>query len=155
MIPTREAIERVRKAGHVARFLLIFNDRGLEWFSAFVMTGWGLVLMAPGDTLRGPQYVAFARFGMTESAWAAAFLSIGVARLVALYINGNWPRSPHIRMAGSFFGALSWMQVAYLLASTYGETGILNTGVAVYIPLAIADFIGIARANFDARYVRT
>jgi hypothetical protein len=155
MIPTREAIERVRKTAPLARFLLIFNDRGLEWFSAFVMTGWGLVLLAPGSTLSGPQYKSFDRFGMTEDAWAGVFLAIGLARLVALYINGNWPRSPHIRMLGSLFGAISWMQVGYLLASTYPETGILNTGVAVYLPLAIADFIGIARASFDARYHRT
>lgn len=156
MIPAREAMERARRGGTAARLLLVFNDRGLEWFSAFVMLGWGLTLITPGDTLAGPQYAAFGRFGMTEDAWAAVFGAVGLARLVALYINGQWPKSPHIRMAGSFFGAISWAQVAYLLTvSTYLSTGIANTGTAVYSLLALADLVGIARAAFDARYYRS
>lgn len=153
MIPTREAMERARKAGLGARFLLIFNDRGLEWFSALVMLSWGITLALPGDTLSGAQYSAFSRFGMTEEAWAGVFSSVGLARLVALYINGQWPKSPHIRMLGSLFGAISWAQVAYLLTlSTYVATGIAATGTAVYSLMALADLVGIARAAFDARY---
>lgn len=153
MIPSREAMERARKGGPLTRFLLIFNDRGLEWFSSFVMLGWGATLILPGDTLSGPQYAAFGRFGLTEEFWAWAFSLAGSARIVALYINGNWPKSPHIRMVGSLFGALSWAQVSYLLtASTYFTTGIAATGTVVYAGLAIVDLIGIARAAFDARY---
>lgn len=153
MIPTRNAIERARQAGIMARLLLVFNDRGLEWFSAFVMLGWGITLAMPGDTLAGPQYASFGRFGMTEDAWAGIFSAVGLARVVALYINGQWPKSPHIRMIGSFFGAVSWAQVAYLLTlSTYFTTGVPATGTAVYSLLALADLVGIARAAFDARY---
>lgn len=156
MITTREAMERARRAGAASRFLLIFNDRGLEWFSAFVMLSWGVTLALPGDTLSGPSYAAFGRFGMTEEAWAGVFSAVGLARLVALYINGHWPKSPHIRMLGSLFGAISWGQVAYLLTlSTYFTTGIAATGTAVYSLLALADLFGIARAAFDARYYST
>lgn len=153
MIPTREAMERARKGGLANRALLIFNDRGLEWFSAFVMLSWGVTLALPGDTLAGPSYAAFDRFGMTENAWAWAFGAVGLARIVALYINGNWPRSPHIRMIGSAFGAVSWAQVSYLLTlSTYATTGVAAPGTGVYALLALADLFGIARAAFDARY---
>jgi hypothetical protein len=146
-------MERARKAGLANRFLLIFNDRGLEWFSALVMLAWGITLALPGDTLAGPQYAAFGRFGMTEESWAWVFGVVGSARIAALYINGAWPRSPHVRMIGSTFGAISWAQVAYLLTlSTYFATGIAATGTAVYSLLALADLFGIARAAFDARY---
>lgn len=156
MIPSRNAIERARQAGVLTRFLLIFNDRGLEWFSAFVMLGWGVTLGLPGETLAGPSFAAFGRFGITEEVWAGVFSAVGLARVVALYINGQWPRSPHIRMVGSLFGAISWSQVAYLITvSTYGTTGTPATGTAVYTLLALADLIGIARAAFDARYYRT
>jgi hypothetical protein len=153
MIETREAMERARRGGMFTRFLLFFHDRGLEWFSAVIMLGWGLTLVLPGDTLSGPQYAAFGRFGITEDMWALAFGAVGLARLVALYINGRWPRSPYVRMVGSLFGAVSWAQVAYLITeSTYFATGIAATGTWIYSALAIADLLGIARAAFDARY---
>lgn len=153
---TREAIGIARRGGKFTRFLLIFNDRGMEWFSAFVMLGWGVILISPGETLSGPQYAAFGRFGFTEEFWAWAFGAAGLARLVALYINGNWPRSPHIRMVGSLFGAVSWAQVSYLLyLSSAGIGHAPNTGIVVYGALALADLLGIARAAFDARYNRS
>lgn len=156
MIPTREGMEKARRGGIFTRFLLFFNDRGLEWFSAFVMLGWGVTLIAPGDTLAGPAFSAFGRFGLTEEFWAWAFGLVGATRLVALYINGNWPKSPHIRMLGALFGAISWAQVAYLITlSTYFASGIASTGTAVYTALAVADILAIARAAFDARYHRT
>ena len=156
MKATREAIEEARKRGVITRMLLHLNDRSLEWFSASVMLIWGITLLLPGETLSGPQYAAFNRFGLTEVFWSWAFGCIGMARLVALYINGRWPRSPLIRMAGAIFGAVSWMQVSYLLtASTYMVTGVPNTGMGVYAALAIADLIGVYRAAFDARYYRS
>lgn len=156
MIRTREALERARQQGFLTRVLLFLNDRALEWFSALVMLGWGVTLILPGDTLAGPQYSAFSRFGFTEEFWAWAFSTVGIARLVALYINGKWPKSPHIRMMGSLFGAVSWAQVSYLLTqSSWMVTGVPTTGTVVYGLLALADLLGIARAAFDARYYRT
>lgn len=156
MKATREAIEEVRRKGIIPRLLLHLNDRSLEWFSSCVMLIWGVTLMLPGDTLNGPQYSAFTRFGLTEDFWSWAFTAIGSARLAALYINGRWPRSPLIRMAGSIFGVLSWAQVSYLLnASTLMVTGIANTGIGVYAAFAIADLFGVYRAAFDARYYRS
>jgi hypothetical protein len=150
---SREAIDRARRVGLANRFALVLNDRGLEWYSSFVMLGWGLTLALPGDTLAAPQYAAFQRFGFTEEFWSWAFTLMGTARLIALFINGKWPRSPMVRMVGSAFGAVSWSQVAYLLTiGTFGTTGIPATGTVVYGLLAIADLFGIARAAFDARY---
>lgn len=156
MKATREAIEEARKRGLVTRMSLHLTDRSLEWFSSCVMVIWGATLMLPGDTLAGPQFEAFGRFGLTEDFWSWMFTGIGMARLVALYINGRWPRSPHIRMIGSAFGVLTWAQVSYLLtAGTFLKTGVANTGMGVYAALAMADLFGVYRAMFDARYYRT
>jgi hypothetical protein len=128
-------------------------DRTNEWFSSLVMIAWGATLALPGDLLSQPGFVAFRRFGMTEASWAALFAFVGAARLVALYINGRWPRSPHIRMVGALFGAVSWVQVSVLL---YEAAGINNTpvttGCAVYALLAAFELFSINRAAFDARY---
>lgn len=129
------------------------SDRTIEWFSAGVMMAWGLTLTLPGDLLSQPGFVAFHRFGATESFWATAFTAVGLARLVALFINGRWPRTPHVRMIGAIFGALSWGQVAWLL---YESSAMNNaptpTGPAVYALLAAFEVFAINRAAFDARY---
>lgn len=129
------------------------SDRTSEWYSSMVMIAWGATLALPGDLLSQPGFVAFRRFGMTESTWAFVFALVGGSRLVALFINGRWPRSPHIRMVGALFGALSWGQVSILL---YEAAGINNTpittGCAVYALLAVFELFSINRAAFDARY---
>lgn len=139
--------------GVMARFLATINDRFAEWFSSAAMIAWGLALAMPGDTLTGAAFAAFQRFGMTEGAWAAAFLGVGLARMVVLYVNGKWPKGPYIRMAGSLFGAVSWAQVAVLfLLATYMVNGVMPTGPGIYALLAASDLLSIFRAAFDVRY---
>lgn len=132
----------------------MFQDRGLEWFSAAVMVAWGVTLALPGNTLDGISFTAFQRHAwMTETFWAAALGLAGGARIAALYVNGRNPRTPYARMAGALFGALSWGQVCWLLTQgTYGQTGIASTGTGVYGLLAVADLFSIFRAAHDARY---
>lgn len=140
-----------------ARLRAGLQDRGLEWFSALVMMWWSLCLAFPGDTLAAPSFSAFHRYEwQTEELWACIFGAIGGARLVALYINGKWPRTPAIRIIGSAFGLISWAQVAWLITEgTAVKTGVLSTGTGMYALLALADLVSIFRAAFDARYYRT
>ncbi|MES2697370.1 MAG: hypothetical protein V4773_28145 [Verrucomicrobiota bacterium] len=131
------------------------QDRSPEWMSSLFMIVWGVSLMLPGNTLDGPQYAAFKRFGFTEDLWAFVFLGFGVARLTALYVNGRWPRGPLIRIAGSIFGAISWLHVSNLLYDAgWAERGVMNTGTGVYFIVAVFDFLGVLRAAVDVRYKR-
>lgn len=117
------------------------------------MVTWGVTLALPGNTLDDLAFAAFRGIGTTEVVWAAAFGLVGGGRLAALYVNGRNPRTPHARMAGALFGALSWGQVAWLLtAGTWGVTGIAHTGTGLYGLLALADLFSIFRAAHDARY---
>ena len=129
------------------------SDRTIEWFSALVMISWGATMSLPGDLLSQPGFVAFKRFGATETFWAVTFAAIGSARLIALYINGRWPRSPHIRMGCAIFGAVSWVQVSALLFEAAGVNNTpVSTGCAVYGLLALFEIFSVNRAAFDARY---
>jgi hypothetical protein len=121
------------------------------------MLWWALCLAFPGDTLAAPSFTSFHRYDwMTEEFWAGTFGAIGAARLVALYINGRWPKTPIIRIVGAGFGALSWAQVAWLITEgTFNKNGVLSTGTGMYSILALADLLSIFRASFDARYYRT
>jgi hypothetical protein len=128
------------------------DDRAIEWYSALVMLAWGLTLAQPSDLLSSPQFVAFHRFGITEAAWAFIFTAAGTLRLGVLAYNGRWPKHPYPRMALSFFGAVSWAQIGWLLFEGSYATGILTTGPLTYGLLALFDVLSIYRAAFDARY---
>ena len=129
------------------------HDRTVEWLSSLLMGAWCITLALPGETLSQPVYTAFHRFGMTEAAWAIVFGVVCIARLVALYINGRWPRSPKIRIIGASFGALSWGQVSALLYQASAANGTpLSTGCLVYALLAVFEVYSAYRAAFDVRY---
>jgi hypothetical protein len=129
------------------------GDRALEWFSALVMVAWSVLLAFSGGSLSLPSFGGFHRFGMTETLWAWGFGSIGMARLVALYINGRWPKTPHVRMVGAMLGVVAWGQVAFMLTEgSLAAYGKVPTGAGTYGLLALADLFSIYRAAFDARY---
>ena len=131
------------------------GDRGLEWFSAIVMIGWALVLIQPGDTIGGGNLRELLRHGLTEQDVSAVFGLAGGARVAALFINGRWPRTPIVRMIGATAGFVLWSQIAlFLYAGPALANGAMSTGVAVYLPLALADLFSIFRAAYDVRYQR-
>ncbi len=134
-------------------FAQAMQDRALEWFSALAMLLCGLALSTQSEVLHGPAWDAFHAHGNTEELWATTFALTGAARLVALYINGRWPKTPLIRILGSTIGAVCWSQLSYLLIE--GEVlngGVFTLGSVVYGLLALADLFSVFRAAFDARY---
>lgn len=137
----------------LARFFNSHADRSIEWFSALAMLSWCITLMRPGDTFAAyPLYAEFGRYGLTESRLALAFGAVAVVRLVALFVNGRWPRSPILRMLGSGGGVLLWGQVAVLQLIGAAANGVPSTGPGIYALLALAEALCIYRAAFDARY---
>lgn len=129
------------------------QDRSTEWLSGMVMISWGWTLFLPGDTLAGPAFAAFRRFDFTEETWAGVFLGAGVLRLVMLFINGRWPKTPLFRMVLSAFGATSWLHVSFLLYQSHVQAaGPMGTGPGVYAILALFDLISVFRASVDVRY---
>jgi hypothetical protein len=57
--------------------------------------------------------------------WGAWSLSIGGLRMVALYVNGAWRRTPLIRATCSIFGMIWWalLGVLFIGARTGGTFG--------------------------------
>lgn len=75
------------------------SDRAIEWLCAFVMIWWAAALSLPGDILATPLFAGFASIGLSQRAWVLLFSISGAARIVALAINGRWPRTPLITAA--------------------------------------------------------
>lgn len=133
--------------------LLKHQERGVEWFSAFGMCLWAAILAAPGDTFGRQAYSEFIAHGYTEEQVAAIFGSVGAARVIALFINGAWPKSPIVRIIGAAAGVVLWTDVAYLLnKSAWETTHVYSTGPAFYALLAVFEVGSVYRAAFDARY---
>ena len=138
------------------RELLRHNaDRSIEWFSALAMLVLATILVMPGDTMAGPSFREFDHYGLNEARLAAALGIVGAVRVVALWINGRWPRGPMLRIGGSVIGAMIWGQIAWLI--TLGallNNGTISTDTGIYTLLAIGEILSIYKAAFDARYER-
>ncbi len=121
--------------------------RTLEWCSAAAMMGWGIVLAVPGDTFANSRtYDAFALIA-PEWAWAAFCVVMSSLRMLALYANGAWRRSPFLRGFTSAGGVTFWTLVVLLIlhAPQHG----ISTAVPVYSIFVAMDLISAWRSGRD------
>lgn len=88
------------------------QTRSVEWLLASMMVAWGVGLMLPGDTMSLPQYRMLGAIA-PEYVWAAWSVSMGAVRLVALYINGSWRRTPLFRVTGAGLGLIWWLVLGF------------------------------------------
>lgn len=131
------------------------QGRALEYFCAIVMLSWAAVLALPGDTLAAGSLKPLLGLGIQETWVAMVYGAMGAARLVTLVINGRWPHGPWLRVAGASLGFLMWSQVVMVITWNGFQTGIATTGIAVYLPMALAELYSIYRASSDGRYTRS
>ncbi|MDI4231468.1 hypothetical protein OZ411_01395 [Bradyrhizobium sp. Arg237L] len=89
------------------------QTRSVEWLLASMMLAWGFGLLLPGDTMSLPQHRMLGAIA-PEFVWAAWSVSIGAVRVVALYINGSWRRTPLFRVAGASLGLIWWIVLGFL-----------------------------------------
>lgn len=126
--------------------VLTFRLRLSEWLLAAIMTTWGVVLLLPEATFQtNPVYTGLARFA-PENAWGLVALALGTLRLFALFVNGNWRRSPHLRSTLAFLSCFVWFQIVIGLLQVRA-----STGLAVYPWFFILDVYCVYRASSDAR----
>ncbi len=100
----------------------------------------------PDPRSAGPTFDAFQAIA-PEGTWGAALFGVAVVRMLGLWINGNWRRSPTLRCLTAGAGAAVWFWVAWLLAHD-GYPG-WNTGVGAYGALGLIDLFAFARSAFD------
>lgn len=91
----------------------VSQTRSVEWMLACMMVAWGIGLAMPGDTMSLPQYKMLGVLA-PEPVWAAWSMSIGFVRIVALYINGSWRKTPLIRSICASLGCIWWIVLAVL-----------------------------------------
>ena len=123
------------------------GDRAIEWLFSAMMVAWGVYLMLPLNTFAAPQYALLAALA-EEKVWGIWSVSIGVMRMVALYINGAVRQTPIVRMGGALFGVVWWAVLTWLFLTA--PSGVTPAGVVWYPIFALAEMYSVLRSAGDA-----
>ncbi len=91
-----------------------YPDRVIEWMFAVMMASWGCYLLLPMATFDNPQYAVLASIA-PEQVWGVFSIAIATVRMVALWVNGRWRRTPAVRCACSTLGVIWWCAMVFLI----------------------------------------
>ena len=128
--------------------------RKLEWLMAGFMITWGwYVLIHPGlftapetaSLLSGLASISAPFTPFPALAWGGICFAVGLGRVIALFVNGAWTRTPLIRLIASF---ASMFIVTQIIIGLW-KSGVPNTGLVVYPWFVIADLLSAYRAAVD------
>jgi hypothetical protein len=124
-----------------------FPVRVMEWLLAGMMLSWGIAAWnLPEQAWNAPYYSGLSRIAEHHT-WGAVAATIGILRLAALFRNGGWRPSPHLRAGCAFLACFVWLQ----LSLGYMAADITSMAIAVYPWLLLADIYNVFRASSDAR----
>ena len=133
-------------------FTVDVSSRLFEWHASMILIGIGVLLLWPGEMARYGTFQSLYEQGLSEAVMGSIFMSVGVARFVALLANGHvGPIGPRIRATGALLGAVVWVQLSCSLLSEANRTGRVSIGIVVYASLALCDLISCWRATLDVR----
>lgn len=123
--------------------------RRSEWGLAIILAvGWGyLPLLTRGNSFGSPS-LSWLNAMVSETTWATACLLIGSARLTVLYINGQWIKCAHARVATAFLSCLIWTTLFLGLLNA----GTATPGIITYFVFLVMDMHTIYEAGQDARH---
>lgn len=119
--------------------------RKSEWTLASVVTmGLWLVFTFNADLFTTQNgYEGLARWA-PQWVWAWLTFCIGVGRLVTLFINGAYWRTPHYRAGFAFISCYLWYQLAVGLAPNLG------IGLVAFVGILVTDFFNFRQAFMEA-----
>lgn len=85
-----------------------YPTRTVEHMLAWALVVWSAAVAGPGEMLRASTFKYLTAIA-PEWWWGYSGMALGIARLVALYLNGNWRRSPGLRFVGAMTGMIWWL----------------------------------------------
>lgn len=133
--------------------MMLEAGRSTEWLTSILLVAFALTLALPGDTLNATHaYTGFLILGFNEPLLILLLGTIGSVRLVALYVNGAWHRTPTFRLIGAMLGAMAFAMMAmtflYPILAMGGpdETTPMSTAFSTYFILFVFDVIAVYRS---------
>lgn len=118
-----------------------------EWYGALVLVVLGSIMLGNDDLMSSSRTAAYDLMRMIwpQSTWATIMILAGGTRLIVLFINGAWRKSPHLRWLFALLSMFFWMQLALSTKQTMGAL----FGFSL-LTLAL-DFANMLHAARDAR----
>lgn len=129
-----------------------FHTRLTEWIMAYAAIGMWLAFQAqPNMLVSSPSFFVLERWAH-QPTWSALVLSCGLARLVALTVNGTFQSfrySPHLRVAASLLGIAFWSQftLGFIIAFLEGPSAF--SAVIAYSTFCLAELANVYRSWSD------
>lgn len=119
-----------------------FEKRFFEFATALIMLSVGLLLVLSPASLEASA-MRYLLDRITVGHCAEVLTLSGMARVVALGLNGNWmPYGGWIRAGGAAVGSLMWGQWAAALFELHLKTGLpISPGVPVYAILSLCEVV--------------
>lgn len=119
-----------------------------EWVSSVALAAWGLSFLINEKLALTLTY--FAKLDNFRSLITLGIicLSLGLARITLLFINGAWGLSPHFRAVGSAISACTWT----LMWSYFFNPGYIIPSLATIGTLVVLDLYSLWYASEDARH---
>ena len=116
-----------------------FGPRMMEWFMAYV-------LLLPDRLFDQPAWAGFRALFGDENILGWIMVSLWVARLIGLVINGaRKDVTPLIRQTSAGIGCMIWAGITYC----YASSSIVSTWLAIYPFFAVGELVNIHRAAHD------
>ena len=126
-----------------------FAIRVSDWFSACVMTTFGLLLMHWREVFEVNRYFGVLEQFASAHTWGMLCTAVGLARIAALTINGTFPLfrwSPHLRFVMAAIGVFLWFQITLGLLLSSQPT----MAMAAYPHLFVFDMYNLFLAASEA-----
>ena len=92
-----------------------YPTRTVEHMLAWMLLVWSASLALPGNMMRGPTFEYLLAIA-PEAWWGWSGVALALMRLGALYVNGNWRRTPGLRFIGAMTGLIWWLIISALYA---------------------------------------
>ncbi len=131
------------------RLMHRFPGRAVEWGESLILStvGWTLLIAQTPALFTRPYFQHMASMASQE-VWGYGCLTIGLLRVVFLFVNGTMPRtSSYLRAIGAFFSIFCWFSISYGLA----QHEFVGLGMSVFPWLLIGDMYSLHRASTDMR----
>jgi hypothetical protein len=129
--------------------------RALEVFLSCIAISWSLVVVMFHSTMTSTPYAMFIAIA-PEKTWGMIGIAIGIARLIAIVVNGNWRRTPIIRFVGASTGAVWWLAVTGLFWLAVVKDGAnAFPMLGGYPVLMIFEFYSCYRCGQDAHALQS
>lgn len=122
--------------------------RLMEWLCSAIILAIGLHLLAYPATFYRPTMIGLHDIA-SYNVWTSACVAVGLARMVALAVNGHWPAgTPSIRVVGALAGiGIFGLLAGAFLKATAGTAPSL--AVTAYALLMVADVVSVMFATAD------